>query len=156
VDVRPLVDADRLRAATWIRERWGDEVMAAHGELFAPAEHEGFVAGDWEGLATYRIDGDACEVTLIEADARGRGTGSALLRSVVAAANRAGCSRVWLVTTNDNAEARAWYERRGFQVTAVREGAVDRARESLKPSIPTHNARNGLRISDEIELSLAL
>jgi len=63
---------------------------------------------------------------------------------------------VWLVTTNDNADALAWYERRGFRVVDVRVGAVDRARETLKPSIPKHNQENGLPISDEIELSLAL
>jgi len=130
--------------------------MAAHGELFSPADHEGFVAGDWEGLVTYRVDGDACEVTLLEADPRGRGTGAALLEAVCDLARTAGCTRVWLVTTNDNADALAWYERRGFRVVDVRVGAVDRARETLKPSIPKHNQENGLPISDEIELSLAL
>jgi hypothetical protein len=63
---------------------------------------------------------------------------------------------VWLVTTNDNVDARAWYEHRGFVVTSVRSGAVDRARETLKPSIPSHNPVNGLPISDELELSLVL
>jgi ribosomal protein S18 acetylase RimI-like enzyme len=156
VDVRPLAEADRSRAGEWIRERWGSDVMAAHGELFTPAEHEGFVAGDWEGLLTYRIDGEACEVTLLEADPRGRGVGSALLEAVNTAARAAGCTRVWLVTTNDNVDGLAWYERRGFRVTEVREGAVDRSRETLKPSIPAHNRENGLPISDEIELTLAL
>ena len=92
------------------------------------------------GCVTYRIDGDGCEITLIEADPTGRGTGSTLLAAVVAAARAAGCARVWLVTTNDNLGAIAWYERRGFAVAAVREGAVDEARATLKPTIPTHNA----------------
>ena len=130
--------------------------MVANGQLFMPAEHHGFIAGDWEGLVTYRRDGDACEVTLIETDPRGRGTGDVLLEAVRDAARRAGCSRVWLVTTNDNVDALGWYRRRGFRVVAVREGAVDRSRETLKPSIPTHNPENGLPITDEIELSLAL
>ncbi len=98
--------------------------MAANGELFTPAEHDGFVAGDWEGLVTYRVDGDSCEVTLIETDPRGRGTGDVLLAAVGDAARQAGCSRVWLVTTNDNVDALGWYRRRGFRVVAVREGAV--------------------------------
>lgn len=154
--VRPLGDADRSRAGAWIRERWGDEVMAAHGEVFSPADHAGFVAGDWEGLVTYRIAGDACEVTLLEADPPGRGTGTRLLDAVIGVARERSCRRVWLVTTNDNLEALAWYERRGFGVTAVRHGAVDRARATLKPSIPTHNAANGLPIRDEVELTLDL
>jgi ribosomal protein S18 acetylase RimI-like enzyme len=105
---------------------------------------------------TYRIDGDRCEITLIEADPRGRGTGSALLEAVCETARRQGCATVWLVTTNDNLDGLAFYERRGFTVVEVRPGAVDRSRETLKPSIPTHNPENGLPISDEIELALRL
>ncbi|MDP9185338.1 MAG: GNAT family N-acetyltransferase [Actinomycetota bacterium] len=130
--------------------------MVGRGELFTPAEHDGFVADDWQGLVTYRIDGDACEVTLLEAYPRGHRTGTLLLDAVYASAREAGCSRVWLVTTNDNIDALAWYERRGFRVVEVRAGAVDRSRETLKPSIPTRNPENGLPITDEIELSLSL
>ena len=130
--------------------------MAGHGELFSPAEHDGFVAGDWEGLVTYQIDGDRCEITLIEGDPPGRGAGSALLDAVVAVARGSGCSAVWLVTTNDNVNAQRWYERRGFRVVAVRDGAIDRYRETLKPSIPTHDPDNGLPITHEIELEMSL
>ena len=130
--------------------------MAGHGELFWPAEHEGFVAGDWGGLVTYRIEDDRCEITLIEADPSGRGTGSILLDAVVDAARVAGCSTVWLVTTNDNLHAQRWYLRRGFRVSEIRRAAIDRYRETLKPSIPTHNPDNGLPITDEIELELTL
>jgi hypothetical protein len=48
VDVRPLREADREAACAWLREHWA-ESMAANGELFFPAEHNGFIAGDWEG-----------------------------------------------------------------------------------------------------------
>jgi hypothetical protein len=84
------------------------------------------------------------------------GAGSALLDAVLTQARAAGCGRVWLVTTNDNARALGWYGRRGFSVEAVHPGAVDRARETLKPSIPTHNPDNGLPISDEIVLGMTL
>jgi GNAT superfamily N-acetyltransferase len=86
----------------------------------------------------------------------GRGTGSALLAAVIDAARTAGAVRVWLITTNDNLDAIAWYEHKGFAVSEVRPGAVDEARAMLKPSIPPRNASNGLAISDEIELTLAL
>ena len=156
MDVRPLADADRATTRAWIRERWGDDAMVGHGELFHPADHEGFVAGEWGGLVTYRVAGDGCEITLIEAATPGAGAGSALLSAVIDEARGRGCARVWLVTTNDNLHARSWYARRGFTVVAVRAGAVDRARETLKPSIATHNDENGLPISDEIELALSL
>jgi ribosomal protein S18 acetylase RimI-like enzyme len=155
VDVRPLRDVDRERARAWLRAHWA-ESMAANGELFYPADHQGFVAGDWEGLITYRLGGDRCEVTLLQALREGEGIGSALLDATVAVARDAGCTDVWLISTNDNLPALAWYTRKGFTVKATREGAVNRSRETLKPSIPTHNPDNGLPISDEIELSLAL
>ena len=110
MDVRPLREADRARARAWLREHW-QESMAARDELFFPAEHEGFVAGDWDGLVTYRVDGDRCEVTLLKALRDGEGIGSALLDETVGAARDAGCRAVWLVTTNDNLRALAWYER---------------------------------------------
>ena len=156
MDVRPLADADRDHARAWIRAHWGDESMAAHGELFFPADHEGFIAGEWEGLVTYRVADNDCEITLIETDPPGVGTGGALLAAVVEAARNAGCRRVWLVSTNDNVDALRWYEHRGFVVEAVRERAIDRWRATLKPTIPTHHPTNGLPIRDEIELSLAL
>jgi len=130
--------------------------MAANGELFSPAEHDGFIAGDWDGLITYRLGSGRCEVTLLMAVLEGEGIGSALLDATVAKAHAEGCTDVWLISTNDNLHALEWYRRKGFTVTEVRNGAVDRSRETLKPSIPTHNADNGLPISDEIELSLAL
>jgi GNAT superfamily N-acetyltransferase len=130
--------------------------MAANRELFYPAEHDGFVAGDWDGLITYCIGDGRCEVTLLEALREGEGIGSTLLDATVAAARDAGCTHLWLVSTNDNLHALEWYRRKGFTVAEVRRGAVDRSRETLKPSIPTHNPDNGLPISDEIVLSLSL
>ncbi len=155
MDVRPLRDADRERARAWLREHW-DEAMAANGELFYPAEHAGFIAGDWDGLITYRVTGGRCEVTVLKSLRDGDGIGSALLDATVSAAREAGCVDLWLITTNDNLHALEWYRRKGFAVAHVRRGGVDRSRETVKPSIPTHNPDNGLPISDEIELSLAL
>jgi GNAT superfamily N-acetyltransferase len=155
VDVRPLREADRERARAWLRAHWA-ESMAANGELFSPAEHHGFVAGDWDGLITYRLGGGRCEVTLLMAVREGEGIGSALLDATADAARADGCTDLWLITTNDNLRALEWYERKGFSVSEIRRGAVDRSRETLKPSIPTHNPDNGLPISDEIELTLAL
>jgi len=58
-----------------------------------------------------------------------------------------------VTTTNDNAHAIGWYERRGCRVVAVHDGAVDRSRATLKPSIPLVGA-GGVEINDEVELEL--
>jgi ribosomal protein S18 acetylase RimI-like enzyme len=126
--------------------------MAAHGVVYEPATLDGFVAedpdtGELLGLLTYHLTEDACEIVTIDALVERRGVGTALLEAAAAL----GRERLWVVTTNDNASALDWYQRRGFRVVAVHEGAVDRARRSLKPEIP-RSAPDGTPIRDEIEL----
>ncbi|HEX5500687.1 MAG TPA: hypothetical protein VFX03_15735, partial [Thermomicrobiales bacterium] len=58
------------------------------------------------------------------------------------------------VTTNDNVGALGFYGRRGYRMTGVNRGAVDRARRR-KPAIPTI-AANGIPIRDEITLARTL
>jgi hypothetical protein len=74
---------------------------------------------------------------------------------VIAAADLAvavGCRRYWVLTTNDNVDALRFYQRRGFRLTAVRCGAVDEARRTVKPEIPL-TGDYGIPIRDEIELA---
>jgi len=156
-EVRPVREEDRDWIRHLIQERWGDEFVVGHGVVYRPAELDGFVAmedTDVVGLATYRIEGDACEIVTIDALAERRGVGSTLVEAVHERAHRAGCARLWLVTTNDNERAQAFYDKLGFRVVAVREGAVDQARK-LKPSIPLIGA-GGVPITDELELERRL
>jgi GNAT superfamily N-acetyltransferase len=122
-----------------------------------PAELPGFAAFEDEqcvGLVTYEIDGEACEIVSIDALEEGRGVGSALLEAVVEVARGAGCSRVQLLTTNNNLRALAFYQKRGFRLVGLVPGAIDEER-SLKPSIPLVDAA-GLPIRDELHLELPL
>jgi ribosomal protein S18 acetylase RimI-like enzyme len=155
--VRAIRDADRTWIRRFVRERWSDEIVVAHGIVYRPHELPGLVvtdAGEPVGLLTYTIDGDACEVVTIDAVIEGSGIGSLLIGSVEDVARAAGCSRLWLVTTNDNDRALGFYRTHGFEVVAVREGAVDASRK-LKPSIPLVNGA-GVPIRDEIELERRL
>jgi hypothetical protein len=68
---------------------------------------------------------------------------------------RVGCRRPWLVTTNDNLDALRFYQRRGFRLAEPHDGAVDRSRETLKPSIP-EVGEYGIPIRDELVLERAL
>jgi ribosomal protein S18 acetylase RimI-like enzyme len=157
VEVRPLGASDRDWAVAFLGER-GSEVVAAHGVLLRPLDHPGFVAvvgGGRCALLTYRIDGHACEVVSIHSDREGIGVGTALLDAAERAARAAGCTRLWLITTNDNLHALGFYQRRGLRLVAVRPGAVDEARRSLKPEIPV-TGDEGIPIRDELELELRL
>jgi hypothetical protein len=44
-----------------------------------------------------------------------------------------------------------FYQRRGFRLRALRPGAVDEARRTLKPAIPP-TGDHGIPLRDEIEL----
>jgi ribosomal protein S18 acetylase RimI-like enzyme len=143
---------DRDWAQAHLDAGWGGPLQARRGELLDVLALPGFVADQGStpvGLATYRLDEDECELALLEAFERGRGIGTALLDAVLVAA--AGCRRVWLVTTNDNLGALRFYQRRGFRLVELRAGAVDAARESLKPVIG-RLGEHGIPIRDELEL----
>lgn len=140
-----------------LAQRWGSPQIVSRGRVHDASEAGALGAFDdaeLVGLATYELSGEECEVLTLDALERGLGIGSALLDAVARKARSAGCRRLWLITTNDNAGAIRFYERRGMRLAAVHRGAVDQARR-LKPSIPQF-AEDGTRISDELEYELLL
>ena len=139
-------------------EVWGSEAVVAHEELMYPARLPGFVALSGSrvvGHVAYRIDGDACEVVSIEASPPLGGVGSRLMDRLIETARGAGCRTVWLTTTNDNLDALRFYQRRGFRLRALREGATTRARQTLKPELPAVGSY-GIPMRDELDLELEI
>ena len=112
------------------------------------------VGEDFVGLATYRVDGPDCELVTLDAVAEGVGVGTALVEAVAAAARRSGCTRLWLITTNDNLRALRFYQRRGFRLAALHRDAIATSRR-LKPSIP-ETGLHGIPVRDELELERRL
>jgi GNAT superfamily N-acetyltransferase len=157
---RQLNSADQDQVSRFIRERWGANVVVAHGTLYNPADFPGFVAfqggaeNHWLGLITYQIQNDQCEIITIDSLFPTTGIGTVLLAAVKQAAIEAGCKRLWLITTNDNLDALRFYQKRGFVLVAVHRHAVNRSRK-LKPEIPEIGAY-GIPLRDEIELEMAL
>jgi ribosomal protein S18 acetylase RimI-like enzyme len=154
VEIRAyLPAADRSWAETFM-EDFGGAVHARRGELVDVLALPGFVAerdGVPVGLVTYRREGGDCEVAFIGVILRHEGLGTALMDAVLEAVSD--CDRVWLVTTNDNLDALRFYQRRGFRLAALRPGAVDESRRSLKPQISRLGAF-GIPLRDELELEL--
>lgn len=151
--IRPAGPAD----VDWIRalanERWGGPTILSRGREHRLPDLPGFVAeaeGARVGLATWRVEADACELVSLDSLRPRSGIGTALLDRVRKTAREAGCRRLWLVTTNDNLDAVRFYQRRGMRLVAVHRGAVDAAR-SRKPTIPLVGM-HGIPIRDEIEL----
>ncbi|HLH64884.1 MAG TPA: GNAT family N-acetyltransferase [Solirubrobacteraceae bacterium] len=157
VEIRRAQAADRAQIVSLLRERWGSEIVVSRGRAHDASRLPALVAWADErlaGLATLRFQARECELVTLDALRRGRGVGTALLRAAARTAAERGCSRLWLITSNDNLEALRFYQRRGMRLVAVHRGAIDRARE-LKPSIPAVG-EHGIPIHDELELELTL
>jgi ribosomal protein S18 acetylase RimI-like enzyme len=152
--VAAIRQGDRDEVAPFL-ERHDALRVARPGRLESPLEHPAMVAeegGRVVGVATYVVDGAACELLTLHVEPRRRGVGTALVEAVAAAS---GCSRLWLITTNDNVDALRFYQRRGFRLVALHPGAVDEARARLKPEIPVVGD-HGIPLRDELELQRVL
>lgn len=157
VAVRPIGDADRGWVSSRIIELWGEDRMVNQGQTHVVSALPGFVAevdGEAAGLLTYHVGGAACEIVTLNSWREGAGVGSALIDAAVDAAGAAGCTRVWLLTTNDNLRALRFYQRRGFRLAALYPDALTEARR-IKPSIPV-TGYHGIPIRDEIELEMSV
>jgi ribosomal protein S18 acetylase RimI-like enzyme len=157
VDVRASTAGDRSDLETFLGRHHALRV-ARRGELVDCLEHPAFLARSDDGLvgvATYVVGDEAWELLTLHASRRFGGIGSALVTAVAEAARSAGCSRVRVVTTNDNVDALRFYQRRGFRLVELRPGAVDESRRALKPEIPEAGAYD-IALRDELELELRL
>jgi ribosomal protein S18 acetylase RimI-like enzyme len=158
IDVQPLTETDRAWAVQVEAYSWSQPVVARRGELVDPSELPGFIAlldGGRAGLASYAVRDKECELVTIRSLQEGRGVGRALLDAVRDDALEAGCTRFWLITTNDNLRALELYQRWGMEIVAFHRHAVTEARRHLKPSIPERGA-HGIPIAHELELELRL
>ena len=155
--VTDLSDSDR----TWVRERtellFGGDLVVSRDVVHTPADLPGFICAEGNervGLATFMIDGDRCELVTLDALCQWCGVGTALLEAVEKAAVAAGCTRIWMITTNDNIDALRFFQRREFRISEVRPNGMDAIRK-LKPGVPSVG-HYGIPIRDEIELEKSL
>ena len=155
--LRSLTPADAAWVEPFMTEHWGDSFAVVHGQFFYARDLPGFVAvqgSETVGLITYTLTGDNCEIISLNSLRPGQGIGAALIEAVKTAAQQNGCRRLCLTTTNDNLHALRFYQRRGFQLAALRPNAVKFSRQ-YKPTIPLLGF-DDIPIRDEIELEIIL
>jgi ribosomal protein S18 acetylase RimI-like enzyme len=153
--IQDLDDASRRIAMQLVEDHWGSTCIVTRGRLHEVGHLAGVVAVERDelvGLATYRIEADACELVTLNSLKAGIGIGSALVDAVRQAAARAGCRRLWLITTNDNMAALRFYQKHGFSLVAVYPDAMEQSRR-LKPDLPRVGL-DGIPLRDEIELEM--
>lgn len=156
--IRPLIPADQAWVAAFMTNHWGSPQQVVRGAIFIPHELPGFVAeadGAVIGLITYRwLAGQTGEVATLNSLREGLGIGGALVQAVVTKMRAEGCTRLLVVTTNDNLHALRFYQRHGFVLAALRANALARSRQ-IKPEIPLVGM-DDIPLRDEIELEMRL
>ena len=144
--------------SNFLVSRWGAPAIARLGKLIDASKLSRVTARNQEnklvGLATFNIHGSDCELVTIDSTLPNQGIATKLISEVEKTAKEAGCTRFWLITTNNNIPAISLYTRREFRLVAVHLDAITKSRQ-LKPSIPLTD-ENGLPIRDELEFEKSL
>lgn len=142
----------------WLEKLWDDEwggrVMVSRGKSYHLHSLTSFLAYDDNmlpvGAITITCHEKQAEIMSLNALVEGQGIGTGLLIKAEHYVASQGIRQMVLITSNDNIRALAFYQKRGYRLSALYPGAVDEARV-VKPSIPLL-AKNGIPIHDEIEL----
>lgn len=157
VEVRSLESSDREWSNALVARHFGSPRIVSRGRVHNATALTGLIAvndGVPIGLLLYRIEDDQCELVVLVSARPREGVATALVDTLLGRLAESGCTRAWLVTTNDNLGAQSFYGSLGWRLAAVHHGAVTRARE-LKPEIPALG-ENGVPIEDELEYELDL
>ena len=157
MDIRRLTVEDLPSLREYWKKHWGGEFVVAHGVVYHPDTLDGFIAIDsdeWVGELTYAVLGTECEIVSLDSLREGQGIGTKLIDAAVEAARKRNCTRVFLITTNDNLHALGFYQRRGFELAKIHRHALEETRR-LKPSVPLIGMNN-IPLRDELELEMLL
>ena len=154
LDIKAIGDEHREWLRSKLQDVWSGRFVVTRGVQYEPAKLPGFIAyddkGNPVGVATYHIHDAECELITLDALSQWHGVGSALIAAVEDEARKQACSRMWMITTNDNIDGLRFYQRRGYVMCAVHINAIDQSRK-IKPTIPLVG-NYGIEIRDEIEL----
>ncbi|WP_432662059.1 GNAT family N-acetyltransferase [Wukongibacter baidiensis] len=140
-----------------IKENWGSPVMISRGQVHYIDKLPGYVMMEDNkiiGLITYNIKDNECEIVSLDSWIGNKGIGSKLISKVIERSEALGCSRLWLITTNDNTRAIKFYQKRGFNISGLYLNSIVRARK-IKPEIPLFGYDN-IPILHEIEFEMIL
>ncbi len=155
MEILELGPSHREAVDAYVRHLWSGPMLVSLGSAYDSHLLPGFVAigeGALLGFALYRMEGDACEVSALLSLIQGEGVGTKLLDRVKQEAAEKGCTRLWLVTTNDNTSAIRFYQSYGFSIKVIHTNAMDRVRQ-MKKGLPMIG-ENGIPLAHELEFDL--
>jgi ribosomal protein S18 acetylase RimI-like enzyme len=153
IEIRPTTKSDADWITKVLLDNWASNIIVTRGISYEADRLPGFVAevkGKRMGLLTYNIANGELEIVTLNAIEEGIGIGTALLEEVEKTAKETKCTRIWLITTNDNVDALRFYQKREYEIKSVHRYAIEESRK-LKPQLP-FVGKYGIPIRDEIEL----
>lgn len=155
--IREIDEGMRKEVEYLIKENWNSSVMISKGQIHHVDKLPGYVMMEDDriiGLITYNIKDNECEIVSLDSWIENKGIGSRLLSRVIEKGEELGCSRLWLITTNDNTRAIKFYQKKGLNVSGIYLNSVVKARK-IKPEIPLFG-HDGIPILHEIEFERIL
>lgn len=153
----PINSEFRPKVNQYVADEWAGPIIVTKGISHNTSDTDGFISvmdGELTGYILYEIDNCECEILVLQSICENRGIGSALIRAVIDVAKSNHCTRVWLITTNDNIHAIRYYQKFGFELKAVHINALDESRRQ-KPSIPLFG-NEGIPLKHEFEFDYML
>lgn len=157
MEYRYIDETNRYEVNEFIREQWFSTDMVVRGKIVDLTKVEGIVVyeeGKIIGLETFSIEDSICEILSLDSLIQGKGIGTELIHMVIALAKERGCKKVILITTNDNINAIAFYQKRGFDMAHLYHNALEVSRR-LKSEIPLIG-EHGIKLMHEIEFEYIL
>ncbi len=118
LDAIMAIERAAFAASAWERETMRAEVTSEWGRYLIAEDASGRALG-YAGLRAVGVEGDV-QTIAVEADARGRGIGRALLAELLVEAARRGVRELFLEVRADNPVARSLYASVGFHEIGVR------------------------------------
>lgn len=155
--ISEIEDDDKILVTNFIADNWGSPISVSKGKAHNTAILPGFICRENDkivGLITYFMENNDCEIVTLNSEINNKGLGTKLLNKVIAKAKENNCSRVWLITTNDNSDAIRFYQKRGFEWVGFYKDAITESRK-LKPEIPEFG-NDKIPIKHEIEFEYRL
>jgi GNAT superfamily N-acetyltransferase len=137
---------------SFISNHWLTTKMIIRGHIIDMTQVDGIaVYEDSEiiALLTYTIRDNLCEIISLDSLLEGRGIATELIKRIISAAKEKQCSKIIVITTNDNINAMRFYQKRGFDMVRLYHNALDISRK-LKPEIP-FIGENDIPLRHEIE-----
>ncbi|MDD7910188.1 MULTISPECIES: GNAT family N-acetyltransferase [Pseudovibrio] len=151
VVIRPIEEQDRDLVVDLLVRRWTSPDILIEGEMIDASRLPGYLAledGRLVGLVTLIKRDAEWEILTLDSLQRWGGVGTMLLDAVVDSALAENIPRLMVRTSNDNLDAFRFYQRRGFRLERVVQGAIDEERKQ-KPEIPV-TGLHGIPIRDEV------